>query len=159
VVIHGILCRMPENPERDLGELELADIIDVPAVQSLMEKFHRITGMLGAVVDSNGKVLVDVGWQDICTKFHRCHPETRKNCVESDIVLSRVTEPGSFKSYRCKNGLWDMSTPIVVSGLHMGNIYFGQFIYSDEQLDVERFRNQARRYGFDEEEYLIRKNK
>ncbi|MCA1795434.1 MAG: PAS domain S-box protein, partial [Desulfobacteraceae bacterium] len=142
------------EPQSDLGELELADIIDVPAVQSLMEKFHQITGMLSAIVDSNGKVLVEVGWQDICKKFHRCHPETQKNCIESDIILSRVTAPGRFKSYRCKNGMWDMSTPIVVSGHHMGNIYFGQFIYSDEKLDVEQFRSQARRYGFDEVEYL-----
>ena len=142
------------EPESDLGELELADIIDVPAVQSLMEKFYRITGMLSAIVDSSGKVLVEVGWQDICKNFHRCHPETRKNCVESDLFLSSATEPGGFKSYRCKNGMRDMSTPIVVSGLHMGNIYFGQFIYSDEKLDVELFRNQARKYGFDEVEYL-----
>ncbi|MDZ7664364.1 MAG: PAS domain S-box protein [Desulfotignum sp.] len=142
------------EPQSDLGELELADIIDVPAVQSLMEKFHQITGMLSAIVDSNGKVLVEVGWQDICIKFHRCHPETHKNCVESDLFLSSAREPGGFSSYRCKNGMWDMSTPIVVSGYHMGNIYFGQFIYSDEKLDVERFRSQARRYGFDEAEYL-----
>jgi PAS domain S-box-containing protein len=140
--------------ERALGELELSDFIDVPAVQSLMEAFHRITGMLSAIVDSNGKVLVAVGWQDICTKFHRCHPETQKNCVESDTVLACATEPGRFKSYRCKNGMWDMSSPIVVSGRQVGNIYFGQFIYSDEKLDVKRFRDQAHRYGFDEKEYL-----
>ncbi|MBG0779951.1 MAG: PocR ligand-binding domain-containing protein, partial [Desulfotignum balticum] len=119
-----------------------------------MEEFHRITGMLSAIVDSNGKVLVAVGWQDICTKFHRCHPETQKNCVESDTVLACATEPGRFKSYRCKNGMWDMSSPIVVSGRQVGNIYFGQFIYSDEKLDVKRFRDQAHRYGFDEKEYL-----
>ena len=147
------------EPQSDLGELELADIIDVPAVQSLMEKFHQITGMLSAIVDSNGKVLVEIGWQDICKKFHRCHPETQKNCIESDITLSRVAAPGRFKSYRCKNGMWDMSTPIVVSGHHMGNIYFGQFIYSDEKPDVEEFRSQARRYGFDEAEYLATLNR
>jgi two-component system, cell cycle sensor histidine kinase and response regulator CckA len=147
------------EPESDLGELELGDIIDIPAVQSLMENFHRITGMSSAIVDSNGKVLVNVGWQDICTKFHRCHPEAQKNCVASDTVLAHATEPGRFKSYRCKNGMWDMSSPIVVSGLLMGNIYFGQFIYSDEELDVERFRNQARRYGFEEVEYLAALNR
>ncbi|MBK5245011.1 MAG: PocR ligand-binding domain-containing protein, partial [Eubacteriaceae bacterium] len=151
--VHNERTAMIE-PEIDGGELELADIIDVPAVQSLLENFQRITGMLGAIVDFRGKVLVSAGWQDICTKFHRCHPETHKNCVESDTVLARATEPGTFQSYRCKNGLWDLSSPIVVSGQHLGNIYFGQFIYTDEELDLERFRNQAQRYGFDEAAYL-----
>lgn len=136
------------------AKLELADIIDVSAMQSLMVNFQRITGMLGAIVDRNGKILVGVGWQDICTTFHRRHPETQQNCVESDTVLARATEPGTFQSYHCKNGMWDMSTPIVVSGQHLGNLYFGQFIYTDEELDLEYFRNQAQRYGFDEAAYL-----
>lgn len=156
--VHNKLMDMIES-EINRDELDLADIIDAPAMQSLLENFQRITGMLGAIVDKNGKVLVSVGWQDICTKFHRCHPETRKNCVESDTILARSTKPGTFQSYRCKNGMWDMSSPLVVSGQHLGNIHFGQFIYTDEELDVEGFRNQARRYGFDEEAYLAALNR
>jgi diguanylate cyclase (GGDEF)-like protein/PAS domain S-box-containing protein len=144
----------PIEPEIDWGELTLADIIDVPAVQALLESFQQLTGMLGAIVDSKGQVLISVGWQDICTKFHRCHPETRKNCIESDTVLAQAAEPGSFQAYRCKNGMWDISSPIVVSGQHLGNIYFGQFIYTDEVLDREYFRQQARLYGFEESAYL-----
>ncbi|WP_311135940.1 PocR ligand-binding domain-containing protein [Acetobacterium malicum] len=148
------LTPAPLIPDGAGAELALADIIDVPAVQSLLESFQQLTGMLAAIVDRNGTVLVQVGWQDICTMFHRCHPETLKNCVESDTVLDQATAPGTFFSYRCKNGLWDISTPIVVSGQHLGNIYFGQFIYADETLDLDRFRQQARRYGFVEADYL-----
>lgn len=146
--------RAMTEPESGCGDLQLADIIDVPAVQSLLENFQRITGMLGAIVDIKGTVLVGVGWQDICTKFHRCHPQTAKNCIESDTILAHASEPGTFLSYRCKNGLWDMSSPIVVSGQHLGNIYFGQFVYADEELDLDFFRQQAQRYGFDESAYI-----
>ncbi len=156
--VHNKLIDITET-EIDWDELELADIIDTSAMQSLLETFQRITGMLSAIVDKNGKVLVNVGWQDICKNFHRRHPETEKNCIESDTVLALSTEPGTFKSYRCKNGMWDMSSPIVVFGQHLGNIHFGQFIYADEELDVEGFRNQARRYGFDEKEYLSALNR
>jgi PAS domain S-box-containing protein len=142
------------EPEGDPDVLELADIIDVPAVQSLFENFYRINGMVSAIVDNNGKVLTSFGWQDICTKFHRCHPETLKHCVESDTFLARGAAPGTFKSYVCKNGMNDMASPIVVAGRHLGNIYFGQFFYNDEEPDVEHFREQARRFGFDEAEYL-----
>ena len=142
------------EPESDLGALEFSDIIDVPAVRLLMEKFHRVTGLVGAIVDNNGKVLVEVGWQDICTRFHRCHPDTLKNCIESDTMLAHGAEPGQFKTYQCKNGLWDMASPIEVSGRRMGAIYFGQFFRADEEPDLEQFLNRARRHGFNEIEYL-----
>jgi len=142
------------EPEGDIGTLELSDIIDCKMLQSMLEDFHRITGMLGAVLDVSGKVLVAVGWQDICTKFHRCHPETLKNCLESDTILTNGVPVGEFRHYRCKNNMWDMVTPLVVGERHVGNVFIGQFFYEDEEPDVEQFREQARRYGFDEAEYL-----
>ncbi|WP_020677167.1 PocR ligand-binding domain-containing protein [Geopsychrobacter electrodiphilus] len=142
------------EPEGDIGALALSDIIDFEILRSMLEAFYKITGMLGAVLDLSGNVLVAVGWQDICTKFHRCHPDTLKNCIESDTTLTNDVPIGTFKHYRCKNNMWDMVTPLVVGGRHVGNVFIGQFFYEDEILDVEVFREQARRYGFDEKEYL-----
>ncbi len=142
------------EPEGDIGTLELSDIIDTKVLQSLMEDFYRLTGMLGALIDLSGKILVAVGWQDICTKFHRCHPETDKHCIESDTILTHGVPPGTFKAYRCKNHMWDTVTPLMVGGRHVGNIFIGQFLYEGETPDVELFREQARKYGFDETEYL-----
>ncbi len=142
------------KPEGDIGTLELTDIIDIEVMQAMMEDFHRITGMLGAVLDLSGKVLVAVGWQDICTKFHRCHPDTLRNCIESDTILTNGVPPGTFRTYRCKNNMWDAVTPLMVGDQHVGNVYFGQFFYEDETPDVELFRAQARQHGFDEAEYL-----
>jgi polar amino acid transport system substrate-binding protein len=142
------------EPDGDISTLELSDIIDCEALQSMLEDFYQLTGMLGAVLDVSGKVLVAVGWQDICTKFHRCHPDTLRNCLESDTMLTCGVPVGSFKDYRCKNNLWDMVTPLEIGGKHVGNIFIGQFFYEDEVPDLEYFRAQARRYGFDEAEYL-----
>ena len=107
-----------------------------------------------ALDDLKGNVLVGVGWQDICTKFHRVHPETCKHCIESDTKLSAGVLPGEFKLYKCKNNMWDIATPIMVGGQHVGNIFSGQFFFEDEPLDYELFRSQARKYGFNEEEYI-----
>jgi PAS domain S-box-containing protein len=142
------------EPEGDIGTLELSDIVDCDVLQSMMEDFFQLTGMLGAVLDISGKVLVAVGWQDICTKFHRCHPDTLKHCMESDTVLTNGVAPGTFRRYHCKNHMWDMVTPVVVGGRHVGNVFIGQFFYEDESPDVELFRAQARAHGFDEAEYL-----
>ncbi len=141
-------------PEGDIGVLDLADIIDVQAIQAMMNSFFGLTNIGVAILDLHGKVLVATGWQDICTKFHRVHPETCKHCLESDTVLSGGVEPGAFKLYRCRNNLWDIATPIVLGGRHMGNLFMGQFFFTDEQPDHEAFRAQARQYGFDEKEYL-----
>jgi len=140
--------------ESDIGELELSEIIDSERLRSMLDAFYRITGMLGAVLDLSGKVLVAVGWQDICTQFHRCHPETLKNCLESDTILTTGVPVGTFKQYRCKNNMWDMVTPLYVGGRHVGNVFIGQFVYEDEVPDRELFRQQARRYGFNEDDYL-----
>lgn len=142
------------NPEGDISTLELSDIIDTEVLQSMMEDFYQLTGMLGAVLDVSGKVLVAVGWQDICTKFHRCNPDTLKNCIESDTILTQGVPEGTFKSYRCKNNMWDIVTPIMIQGKHVGNVFMGQYFYQDEVPDLEFFRKKAKKYGFDEKEYL-----
>lgn len=140
--------------DSDISTLELSDILDVEMIRPIMEDFHRLTGLLGAILDTSGKIIVAVGWQDICTRFHRCNPDTRKNCIESDTVLTQGVQEGQFKAYRCKNNMWDMVTPLMIDDRHMGNVFIGQFFYTDEQVDSEFFRNQARRFGFDEEKYI-----
>jgi ligand-binding sensor protein len=140
-------------PVEDDGEMDLAHILDVPAIQSLMDDFFSLTQIGVAILDIKGTVLVATGWQDICTQFHRVHPETARHCLESDTRLSKGVEPGTFKLYRCKNQMWDMATPIIVGGQHVGNLFLGQFFFSDEEPDYPLFRAQARKYGFDENEY------
>ena len=137
-----------------MTNLELADIIDIEAVQSLMNDFYKLSHITMALVDLKGNVLVGVGWQDICTKFHRVCPETCKHCMESDTKLSSGVSPGEFKLYKCKNNMWDIATPIIVGGQHVGNAFSGQFFFEDEPLNYELFRSQARKYGFNEEEYI-----
>ncbi|HEY5528702.1 MAG TPA: PAS domain S-box protein [Thermoleophilia bacterium] len=142
------------SPDGDVAELELADIIDGPALQSFLEDFHRLAGIPLAIVDLKGKVLVGAGWSDICSGFHRVHPNARKNCVESDTLLTTGVPEGKFRLYKCKNHMWDIATPIMVGGRHVGNVFAGQFFFDDERVDRELFRSQAREYGFEEEAYL-----
>jgi two-component sensor histidine kinase len=142
------------SASEEAENLGLADLIDVQSLQSLMDDFYTLTNMGSAIVDTSGTVLVATGWQEICTHFHRIHPQTRKYCIESDISLTSNVEPGTFKLYRCRNNMWDMATPITVEGRHLGNLFIGQFFFDDEVVDYEVFREQARQYGFDDDAYL-----
>ncbi len=142
------------SPAGETVNLELSDIIDVGVIQSLMDDYYKFAHIPMALIDLKGNVLVSIGFQDICTRFHRVHPETCKHCVESDTKLSAGVAPGEFKLYRCKNNLWDITTPLVMGGKHVGNLFSGQFFFEGEPLDYELFRAQARQYGFNEEEYI-----
>ena len=142
------------TPQGDIGTLELEDILDIRAIQAIMDDFYKLTNMSAWILDLKGNILVATGWRDICTRFHRTNPETCKNCVESDTQLSKGVAPGTFKIYKCKNNMWDLVTPIIVGGQHVGNLFLGQFLFDDEALDYELFHSQARQYGFNEADYI-----
>jgi polar amino acid transport system substrate-binding protein len=152
--IKAKLDNIPTVGQASIGNFELADIIDVRLLQSLVNDFFSVARIPMAIVDMKGRVLVGVGWQHICTDFHRVHPETCKNCIESDTRLTAGITPGEFKLYKCNNNMWDIATPLVVCNQHVGNIFSGQFVFDDEPVDVDFFRAQAQRYGFDEAQYL-----
>jgi len=139
------------DPEGDIGELGLADLV---ALQALMEDLQRLTGIGIGLVDRDGKVVVATGGREICTKFHSVHHQACGFCQESGTRFSGNVKPGEFKICKCKNNLWDISTPIVIGGQHVGNLFLNQFILEDEEPDEELFRAQARSYGFDEAAYL-----
>jgi PAS domain S-box-containing protein len=142
------------SPEGDLGNLELADIIDVPAVQALAEDLYKIVSIPMAIIDLKGTFLVAVGLQEICTKFHRSNPESCRNCLESDTHLIERVPPGEFRVYKCKNNMWDAVTPILVAGQHLANLFTGQFLFADDPPDYRTFQEQARKYGFNEKQYM-----
>ena len=142
------------SPEGSVGDLELADVIDPAVVQTLMDDFYALTHIPMSLINTRGRCAVGVGWQEICAKYHRAHPEACKNCMESDLILSRDVAPGEFKLYKCKNSMWDIATPIVVGGKFMGSVFCGQFFFEGEEIDIEQFRSQARQYGFNEKKYI-----
>ncbi|MEZ4599812.1 MAG: PAS domain S-box protein [Syntrophotaleaceae bacterium] len=143
------------DPGGDVADLDLADILDTQQIQAIMEDLYAITGLKMSILDLDGRVLADVGWQDICLEFHRKHPETLKRCHESDTDLAVGVPEGEFRTYRCRNNMWHLVTPIIVAGKHMANLFLGQFFFDGEQIDYGLFREQARRYGFPEEEYIV----
>ena len=142
------------EPKGDIESLDLNDIIDSDVLQSLITQFHKVMPVAVAIIDLSGKILISAGWQDICTKFHRCHPETAINCHKSDTILAGSIPSGASKAYHCKNNMWDMAAPIEIGGKHFGHVFIGQFFYADEEPNINQFKQMALQYGFNEAEYL-----
>jgi PAS domain S-box-containing protein len=143
-----------EAADFGLKDLDLQSIVDRQHIQAIMDDFHALTGMVTAILDLKGNILQATGWQDLCTQFHRVHPATSQNCTESDLALAATLAPGQYADYHCKNGLRDVVTPLYIRNQHVGNIFTGQFFYEDDEVDFERFAEQARQSGFDVDDYL-----
>lgn len=136
------------------AKLDPHRVLDCTALQSILDDLHAITGITLAIVDNHGDVLVKTGWQDICEFFHRKNEDCQRICQESDTKLTRNILPGEFKLYQCHNHLWDVATPLLIGGVRLATLYFGQFVFRDNEPDINIFREQAAHYGFDETAYL-----
>jgi two-component system cell cycle sensor histidine kinase/response regulator CckA len=143
-----------DHKTADLTDYSFRDLVNIEQLQGMLDILHELTGFPIGIVDVDNTILVATGWQDICTKFHRCHPETLKRCYESDHYIEQNLEEGISVEYKCKNGLWDIAQPIIIEGIHVATVFLGQFIYEDEKPDLNFFIAQAEHYGFDKEEYL-----
>lgn len=134
-------------------ETKYLEYIDFERVNALLEGFNQSTGFVTAILDLDGNVISKSGWRTICTDFHRVHSETASYCTISDTVLaSDVKKDEKYHFYRCLNGLVDVAVPIVIKGDHIANLFSGQFFFEDP--DINFFRRQAKKYGFDEAAYL-----
>ncbi len=134
-------------------QYKLSDLIDVPALQRLTDRFYEAAGITTALLDLDGTIVTASGWQALCTKFHRVNDKTRRRCLESDVTIAnRLVTGQKYTVYRCKNGLVDAAVPVIVQGAHLANFFAGQFFF--EPPDLEFFQAQALRFGFDEEAYV-----
>jgi PAS domain S-box-containing protein len=134
-------------------DYKLEDLIDIPLIQNLQEKLNAIYSFPSAIISNDGKILTAVAWQDICTKFHRLDPLTEKYCIKSDqYIFSHISDANPSVSYTCPFGLADNALPIIIDGNHLGNFFTGQFFL--KKPDLNFFKKQAKKYGFDEKEYL-----
>ncbi len=130
------------------------DLINIEELQKMMDLLYDLTGFPIGIIDVDNNILVATGWQDICTKFHRIHPETRKKCFECDHYIAEHLTEGRYIEYKCKNGLWDIAQPVIIEGKHVATVFLGQFLYEDEKPDMDFFEGQAEKYGFDKDEYI-----
>jgi PAS domain S-box-containing protein len=132
---------------------KLQDLIDMEHFQNLQDRLNEIYSFPSAIVDNEGIVLTATAWQDICAQFHRKNKDCMQDCIQSDkYIQHHLHEANPAVSYRCPRGLVDNAAPIIIDGIHYGNFFTGQFFL--ETPDMEFFRAQAKKYGFDEDAYL-----
>jgi PAS domain S-box-containing protein len=132
---------------------DLTNLIDFSLMNEIFANFLEVVGLPAAIIDLNGHVLASSKWQRICTDFHRVNSKTQARCIEADVSLSRsMADNKDCAIYRCNNGLTDCAAPIVVEGIHVANLFVGQFLLAAP--DTAFFEQQQKQFSFDREAYF-----
>ena len=133
-----------------------SDIVDIPKLQNLANKMYAATAISYGITTKDGETLVRSGWQRICLNFHRQHPKANEECIESNRnIRKEISEGASFTIYECPHGLIDAAAPVFIEGEHVANVFAGQFFtQSPDDAGRQFFLEQAKRFAFDEKEYM-----
>ncbi|MCP4297401.1 MAG: PAS domain S-box protein [Proteobacteria bacterium] len=137
-------------------EYDFADLVDIPALNNILNNLYQTTGIPSAIIDLKGKILTGAGWQRFCLDFHRKNPESEKICIKSDTHISDEIAAGKpYVIYKCPHGLVDSCCPVTIDGHHIANVFTGQMLHTSlDDKAINWFRNQAQLYGFNEADYL-----
>jgi len=134
-------------------EYRIQDLIDIGLFQELLDRLNDAFCLTTAIVDNESNVITASGWQDVCMKFHRANKDSEFICKKSDrYITEHLQEADPFVIYKCLHGLVDAATPIIVEGKHLANFFIGQAFL--EKPDIDFFKKQAEKYGYDEEKFL-----
>ncbi|MCP4706172.1 MAG: PAS domain S-box protein, partial [candidate division Zixibacteria bacterium] len=147
---------MTENKETLVKNYSFKELVDVKTLQSFTDTLYSAFRLPSAIVTTDGEILTGSGWQKICTDFHRKNPESEKDCIESDTCLTKMIGEGKkYCIYKCPRGLVDSSSPVIVDGVHVANVFTGQFFSVSPTKETEKlFRKQAETFGFDQKAYM-----
>lgn len=131
-------------------------LVNLEQLRKLLDSHNGFSGMAYGLFDTDENNLLAVGWQDICTQFHRVYPVSCARCRESDAYLKKHMTgfTGEFLEYRCKNGMLDVAMPVMVEDRHLATFFVGQFFYEDDPENREFFVRQADELGFERDAYL-----
>lgn len=145
---HTPLSNLTESPD------EISKLIDLHDFEELSAVFNQATGLGVSCFDSSFNLIANSGWQKICSRFHKQHPEAHKACSETLTHFKKHLSAEGPISYKCKNGLWDLAYPLLFEDKILGCLIFGQFFYQHDPVDKHFFVEQAQKYQFEKDAYI-----
>lgn len=129
------------------------NLIDIKNVYLLLESFNKTTGFVTHISDIAGNILYKSDRKQSYIEFQKENPESSVNGYLSNSIHENKLEIwGRFHICKSNNGLFEVTAPVIISGEHVANLYSGQFFL--EEPDWDYFREQAVKYGYDEQKYL-----
>ncbi len=111
--------------------IKLKDIIDLKVLQDMQDKFFHATGLDSLIVDAEGEpVTQHSNFSAYCQLICSTHLG-RKRCRESRIVLGMKAMKCQKIAWQiCHGGLVDISSPIVVNEVYIGQVMCSQVLFN-----------------------------
>ena len=129
-----------------------SELFDLARLQQLLDGFYNVAGISAAVIDNSGQILVSSLRPSLCSK-HDNSADAANRCRLSRLTMLNATEELRQSSGMiCPHGLVDAVEPITLEGATFGGLLMGQVFLKNPDLDF--FREEARRYGFELDEYI-----
>jgi PAS domain S-box-containing protein len=148
---------MPEDDDDSFqARFDIEDLVDIEALEELLSAFYTAMGICASLISIEGRVLAGVGWQRVCTDFHRRLPASKRMCLENDVRMTRELRRNCRETIRrCPHGLMVAAVPILINDRHMASLISGEFLTNPLDADMmAEFKTRAHRFGFDEQDYL-----
>lgn len=144
-----------------MNNYKLKDLIDIPFLQDIQDKFAKIMNFSVVTVDIKGKPIVNPSNFSPLCKLIRTSQKGLRRCMRSDATGGmKAMRQGEPYVYYCHSGLTDISAPIIVDGKYLGCVLCGQvmvkeFDYS-KHLNLEKLSSELS-LPLDEIRYCIKK--
>ncbi len=116
------------SPENTLDDLFLTDIIDLELLQTIQDKFAKVTGIASVITDPNGVPITQPSnFSGVC-KLVRETEKGKANCHLSDrLIGSRAGIEKRVVYEQCHScGFIDAGAPIIIGGKQLGIWMIGQ---------------------------------
>ncbi|SNX54714.1 PocR ligand-binding domain-containing protein [Thermoanaerobacterium sp. RBIITD] len=115
-----------------MNKYKLKDLIDIPFLQDLQDKFAKIMDVAVVTVDVKGEPVVNPSnFSDFC-KLVRTSPHGLHRCMRSDATGGfKAMRAGEPFVYYCHSGLTDIAAPIIVNGQYLGCVLCGQVMVDE----------------------------
>ncbi len=130
----------------------LPDLIERIHLRPMLDSACETMGVSGTIADVNGQILLQVRWQDVCSKFHLKRDECALCLSDCDEQYEVADDATLCEVRRCQSGLLVAAAPIYLSDQPIGRVLLGQFLSSAP--DIQAFKEQAVVNGYEVEPYI-----
>lgn len=134
-------------------EFSISDILELKELNKSILLVQKFFGIRISIHNSNKyKSIIKEYNQPICKNFHFKNKTSKLACIDSQKALLSTTQKNKLIINKCQNGLEEAVYPVYYSNKHIATILTGQFLTSEP--NIEYFKNQAKKYNFNLNNYL-----
>ncbi len=143
------------NPEKlHPVDYKIEDLIDLDELNSIFKSFSDASDLTVNLINNlTLEPISKIDLREVCINFRRNDSEACLECNKNYETPSfGLTEHEKINIHKCSHGIYSGTSPIIIEEKHLANLTSGQIFF--EKPNVEKYREQARKLEFNENEYI-----